>query len=406
MNKSWICDLGRASYKEIGLTTRITGARQKGATWEGVSVSSALDTVAARLKEAGSASAFLASPQGSNEDLFAFKALADAAGGLLDFRVGDPQAKLKVRSDNVLLREDRNPNTQGCLDQGLGRSGVAEILAACGRGAVKALVLQGPELLRVPEAVDALAKVPFIAVMATHEGPELDRAHLVLPAALWVEGEGTFTNYARRLQRFRRAVAAPGDALPLSELASGILGRLGKPLGASSAREIFALVTKSVAGYAGLDYKTIGPLGHAIDEGRGSRPRPRLARERPRRHRRPQHPARSRPHPRGHVGHLQELLSDPVPEAGFDHPVPRAEAQDLGPLPRRSPPDRSRGRHPEVRGLLHVRDRVPGRVHLHRGRRAARSGASRSTPPASRSTSFAASTAASASTPAPRRPSS
>jgi NADH-quinone oxidoreductase subunit G len=268
VNKSWICDMGRNSYKEIGLTTRVTGARQKGASsWEGVSVAAALDAVAARLKEAGSASAFLASPQGSNEDLFAFKALADAAGGMLDFRVGDPQAKLKVRSDNVLLREDRNPNTQGCLDQGLGRSGVAEILAACGRGAVEALVLQGPELLRLPEAVDALAKVPFIAVMATHEGPELDRAHLVLPVALWVEGEGTFTNYARRLQRFRRAVPAPGDALPLWELASGILGRLGKPLGASSPREVFGLVAKAVTGYAALDYKAIGAMGRAIDEG-------------------------------------------------------------------------------------------------------------------------------------------
>jgi formate dehydrogenase alpha subunit len=108
--------------------------------------------------------------------------------------------------------------------------------------------------------------VPFIAVMATHEGPELERAHVVLPAAMWVEGEGTFTNYARRLQRFRRAVPAPGEALPRWELASGILGRLGKPLAASSPREIFGLLAPS-AGYGGLDYKAIGPMGRAIDEG-------------------------------------------------------------------------------------------------------------------------------------------
>jgi NADH-quinone oxidoreductase subunit G len=266
VNKSWICDMGRASYKEIAVTSRITGARQRGAsTWEGVGVAAALDTVAARLKEAGSASAFLASPQGSNEDLFAFKALADAVGGLLDFRVGDPQAKLKVRSDNVLLREDRNPNTQGCLDQGLGRSGVTEILAACARGAVKALVLQGPELLRAPEATDALAKVPFIVVMATHESPELNRAHQVLPATLWVENEGTFTNYARRLQRFGRAVPAPGEAVARWELSRGILERLGKPLGATSAREIFGLLAPT-AGYRGLDYKAIGAMGRTVGE--------------------------------------------------------------------------------------------------------------------------------------------
>jgi predicted molibdopterin-dependent oxidoreductase YjgC len=130
---------------------------------------------------------------------------------------------------------------------------------------VKALVLQGPELLRVPEAVEALSKVPFIAVMATHEGPELDRAHVVLPAALWVEGEGTFTNYDRRLQRFRRAVTAPGDAIALWELASGILARLGKPLGATSPREIFGLLAAS-AGYGGLDYKAIGAMGRKIED--------------------------------------------------------------------------------------------------------------------------------------------
>ncbi|HEX9202795.1 MAG TPA: 2Fe-2S iron-sulfur cluster-binding protein, partial [Vicinamibacteria bacterium] len=205
VNKSWMCDLGRASYKDIGLTSRVSGARRKGAAkWEGVRVAEALDTVAGRVKDAGSASAFLASPQATNEDLFVFRLLAEAVGGQLDFRVGDPQTKVRVRSDNVLLREDRNPNTQGCLDQGLGRAGVPAILEACRSGAVKALVLQGPELLRMPEAVDALARVPFVAVMATHEGPELERAHAVLPAAVWAEVDGTFTNYQRRLQRVRR----------------------------------------------------------------------------------------------------------------------------------------------------------------------------------------------------------
>src|SRR5258706_3647551 len=265
VNKSWMCDIGRASYKEIGPTSRVSGARVKGASrWEGRTVAAALDAVAVRVKDAGSASAFLASPQGTNEDLYAFRVLAEAVGGRLDFRVGDPQAKVRVRSDDVLLREDRNPNTQGCLDQGLGRAGVAVILDACRSGAVKALVLQGPELLRAPGAVDALASVPFIAVMATHEGPELDRAHAVLPAALWAEVDGTFTNYERRVQRIRRAVVAPGDALPRWGLAAELLNRLGQPLAATSAREVFALFAKGAPDYAGLDYKTIGAQGRAL----------------------------------------------------------------------------------------------------------------------------------------------
>ncbi|HWW92136.1 MAG TPA: 2Fe-2S iron-sulfur cluster-binding protein, partial [Vicinamibacteria bacterium] len=129
VNKSWICDPGRASYKDIALTSRVSRARVKGAPpGTGPSLPGALDTIADRLKEAGPAAALLASPRATNEDLFAFRTLAEALGGPLDFRVGDPHLKVRVRADSVLLRADRNPNTQGCLDQGLGRTGVDAIL--------------------------------------------------------------------------------------------------------------------------------------------------------------------------------------------------------------------------------------------------------------------------------------
>jgi NADH-quinone oxidoreductase subunit G len=266
VNKSWICDIGRMSYKDVAVQTRVARARLKGTAgaWEPAGVDEALDGVAERLREAGSAAALLASPQGTNEDLFAFRSLADALGARLDFRVGDPQEKLHLREDDVLLRADRNPNTQGCLDQGLGRTGVSSILADCRSGAVRTLLLQGPELLRLPEARDALAAVPFVAVMATHDGPELELAHAVLPASEWAEVEGTFTNYQRRVQRIRPAVPPPGDARPRWELAAGLLRRLGSPLAATSARELFLEVARGVPGYAGLDYRALGATGRAL----------------------------------------------------------------------------------------------------------------------------------------------
>jgi NADH-quinone oxidoreductase subunit G len=260
VNKSWMCDIGRATYKWLG-PARVAGARVNRSP---ASLEAALDAAAARIREAGEATAFLASPQATNEDLFAFARLADAVKGRLDFRVGDPDKRVRVRADNVLLRDDRNPNTQGCLDQGLGRTGVSEILKACKEGKVKALVLQGPELLRQADAGAALDKVPFIAVMATHEGPELERAQVVLPAAMWAEVEGTFTNYARRIQRLSRAVPPRGDATPMWELAALLLKRLGQPLEAASPREVFALLAAAVKDYAGLDYRAVGALGKAL----------------------------------------------------------------------------------------------------------------------------------------------
>jgi NADH-quinone oxidoreductase subunit G len=265
VNKSWMCDPGRALYKEIGVPERVTGARVRGGSgWDGTPLAAALDLVARKVKEAGAATTFLASPQGTNEDLFAFRTLAETAKGRLDFRVGDPQEKVRRRIDNVLQRADRNPNTQGCLDQGLDRDGVKAILEACRAGEVQALVLQGPELLRVPEAVDAVARVPFVAVMATHEGLELDRAHVVLPAAAWAEIDGTFTNYQRRVQRLKAAVPPPGDATPRWQLAAGLLERFDAPLMATSAREVLVLLSRVVPGYEGLDFRAIGAQGRAL----------------------------------------------------------------------------------------------------------------------------------------------
>jgi NADH-quinone oxidoreductase subunit G len=265
VNKSWLCDIGRMSYKDVELTSRVSGARLREASgWQGASLVSALDTVAAKLKDAGKAVAFLASPQGTLEDLYTFRTLAEKTGGALDFRVGNPQDKLHEREDTVLLRADRNPNTQGCLDLGLARSGVAEIVKACESGAVKVLVLQGPELLRTAEGAAAARKVPFVVVMATHEGPELDAAHAVLPAAMWAEVDGTFTNYQRRVQRVKRAVPAPGDARARWELAAELLARLGAPLAETSARELFVALAQATPDYAGLDYRKVGHTGRVV----------------------------------------------------------------------------------------------------------------------------------------------
>ena len=265
VNKSWMCDPGRALYKGIGAASRLASAQVR--TTAGLQPSSldtALEQAATQLQAAGKASAFLATPQASNEDLWAFARLAEACGGKLDFRVGDPQDKLEVRLDNILQHADRNPNTRGCLDQGLGRDGVEAIVSACRNGDIRALVLQGPELLRDAAVAEAVARVPFVVVMASHDETALAGASVVLPAAAWAETEGTFTNYQGRVQRFRKAFPPPGDARARWELAAALLSRLGAPLAATSARELFASLAAATPGYAGLDLKSVGSEGAGI----------------------------------------------------------------------------------------------------------------------------------------------
>jgi NADH-quinone oxidoreductase subunit G len=266
VNKSWLCDPGRATYKAVAAPERRPTARERdGSGWHTLPLTEALDRLAARVRQAGRQLAMLGTPQATNEDLFALRVLADATGALLDFRVGDPQLRVREREDAILLRADKNPNTQGALDLGIGRSGVDEIVAACRAGQVQALLLQGPELLRTPAASVLVEKVAFIAVLATHDEPALEQAHLVLPAAAWAEVEGTFTNYQRRVQRVLRAAPPPGDARPRWALTTELLRRLGSSWAAASAREVFAEIARAVPDYASLDYRALGDVGREVE---------------------------------------------------------------------------------------------------------------------------------------------
>ena len=108
--------------------------------------------------------------------------------------------------------------------------------------------------------------------MATHEGPELDRATVVLPAALWAEVEGTFTNYQRRVQRLKAAVPAPGDAQPRWQLVCRRAAAAREAArGGHAARGLRALA-KATPDYAALDYRAIGASGKALPSAEAAAP--------------------------------------------------------------------------------------------------------------------------------------
>ena len=261
VNKSWMCDPGRDLYKTIGAGRLTTAHRAGGAV---MASSELFDEVASKLQAAGSQSAFLASPRASNEDAFTFKKLAQSVGGRLDFRVGNPQDKVAVRKDQILQREDRHANTQGLIDQGLGVTGVDALLSDCKAGKVQVLVLQDGALLQDEGVAEAAKHVAYVVAMATHQGSHLAVAHAVIPAAMWAETDGTFTNFEQRVQRFKRAFEAPGEAKPRWEVALDLLARLGQPLDAATAADVFVLMTAETTAYSDLTHRILGPLGRAL----------------------------------------------------------------------------------------------------------------------------------------------
>jgi assimilatory nitrate reductase catalytic subunit len=74
----------------------------------------------------------------------------------------------------------------------------------------------------------ALETVEFLVVQdGFHPTPTSEMAHLVLPAAIWGEKDGTYTNSERRVSKVNRAVAPPGEARSDFDIFLGLASELG-----------------------------------------------------------------------------------------------------------------------------------------------------------------------------------
>jgi len=104
------------------------------------------------------------------------------------------------------------------------------------------------------ELVEALRQLEFLVVEDCFESELTEIAHVVLPTAMYLEKDGTFTNVDRTVQRVRYVVAAPGDARSSRTLVAEIAARLGFTLDADNPSAIFDEISAIVPGYGGVSY--------------------------------------------------------------------------------------------------------------------------------------------------------
>jgi formate dehydrogenase alpha subunit len=143
---------------------------------------------------------------------------------------------------------------------------IPEMLAAARSGRLRALWIQGedvaqsdPDETRVLRALESL---DLLVVQELFMTETARRAHLVLPAAGFLEQDGTFTNAERRLQRVRAAVAPPGEARPDWRVARD----LGRALGLASPYEtpgdVLAEIARAApALFGGISWERLGDDG-------------------------------------------------------------------------------------------------------------------------------------------------
>jgi NADH-quinone oxidoreductase subunit G len=267
VNRWWICDEGRYGFHGVDGDSRLTRpTRGVGAGAQEVSWDEAIAALAAILREAPSQIGVIASPRMANEDLFALRRLLRHCGvGSLAFRI--PPA-VPGDQDDFLIRADKSPNARGAELIGL-EGDAAALLPAARAGRLKHLWVFGHDLLEsgwpAAEVDGALAALETLVFTGTNANRTSARAHLVLPAAAWVEREGTFTNFEGRVQRFRAAVEPLGDARPEWQIIGELLSVLGEEPGASRTQHWFRQLAAAVPPFRALRYESLGDRGAMVE---------------------------------------------------------------------------------------------------------------------------------------------
>ncbi len=149
-----------------------------------------------------------------------------------------------------------------------------DIIEAAVGGKIRALWVIGTNPLvsypNIEVLKQGLENLDFLVVQdGYHPTPTSALAHLVLPAAIWGEKEGTYTNSERRVSKANSAVNPPGEAKPDYRIFLDLAARAGcrEELfpGWTEPRDAFEEWKKVSAGrlcdYSGMTYERIEENG-------------------------------------------------------------------------------------------------------------------------------------------------
>ncbi len=276
VNAWWICDGGRYGFTFVDDKTRLVmPSRRDGEAVTDVAWDQAVSAVAAALERAAPGEvAVVASAKMANEDLWALRRLLVHRGiRRVGFRV---PPRVPGDEDAFLIKADKNPNSLGAGLIGLDGD-VRELLAAARARQVKVLWIFGHDLFESawPEAdvAEALRRAETVIFTGTNANATSERARWVLPAAAWVEREGTYTNFQGRVQRFRRAVEPLGQALAEWDILGRVLQALGAETTPPRAERWFHELAAAVPAFAGLTYQALGDGGAVLSAPAAGHPR-------------------------------------------------------------------------------------------------------------------------------------
>lgn len=271
VNKFWMCDEGRYSYKWID-ENRIEEPRTigKAVEWPNV-LSSVADGLKQSIEKNGPGSVgVIVSPQMTNEELYLSKKIFSDHLKIPVIHFHIPP-KPDASEDHFLIKKDKNPNTKGAElifseQRGLPVEAVLDLAKA---DSLRYLVIFHTNLLEFFSGGDvrqALSSVDTVVYLGTNQNETAEMATHVLAAATYAEKDGTFTNFQGRVQRIFPAFEPLKQSRPTLE----ILRELGKLLGveipSSQASTVFNELRSQIIAFSKMDYGSIGLHGQLVIE--------------------------------------------------------------------------------------------------------------------------------------------
>ncbi|NBR84439.1 MAG: NADH-quinone oxidoreductase subunit L [Verrucomicrobia bacterium] len=265
VNSMWMCDSGRLNYKWIGRTDRLQkcGMRIAERGMLEVAWPTALKAVSAKLASAPTGSvAVIASARQTTEELFLLAKLAKRFNALTD------SVARNGEGDKLLVNADKNPNSNGARLTGIAgpQLGVnlAKIADGIRSGSIRTLIVFGEDVTKHGIGADLLAKLDTLIVSDILPNATTAAAHFVLPGCAHVEKRGTFVNVKGRVQKFMKAVEAPGDARPEWEFLHELVHNVTGQNGFSTIEGLFNQMAREVPGFAGLEWAKLGDTGVTV----------------------------------------------------------------------------------------------------------------------------------------------
>jgi NADH-quinone oxidoreductase subunit G len=262
VNEWWMCDEGRYGYKYHDVD-RILKPTKEGleTDWDIVATE-----VARNIKNASGKVGVLLSPQLSNEDLF----LAKKVFASLDTQnVVLFSPKDNGFEDDILIRADKNPNSQGAKEMGFSYDdqAVQGLLEKCANKNLKGLIVFGQDLLKRLDSAKveaALKGLEWSVFIGSNINQTSKKTTYVLPATTHIEKEGTFTNFQGVVQKFNKVLEPLGEAKSEIE----ILGLLGAGFDVDtdnvSAEDLFNELVQNVKSFSNMNYAQMGEGGSDI----------------------------------------------------------------------------------------------------------------------------------------------